>query len=434
MTRFIIIPMLIFSLVGCTAVSPQENTVTPGLAGTPTTTPTPTLPPTPTAAATKDPLATPSETVTLNVWVPPQFDPTDGSRAGQLLQARFDEFVARRPETRVEVRVKAVEGPGGLLDSLSAASAAAPLALPDLIALPRDLLETAAIKSLLHPYDPMLDTRDDPDLFTYAHQLAFLQDSTFGLPFAGDALILVYRPSVIDEPASDWGTALQTVGPLAFPASDPQSLFTLALYQSTGGTILDEEDRPTLNPIQLTEVLTFYHQAEQVDLMPYWLTQYETDAQSWGAYEAAQAQMAVTWISRYLADPPMDTATSPIPTRDGTPLTLATGWVWALGNPDPVQQVLSIELAQFLTTSDFLSKWTAAAGYLPPRPSSLAAWQSSPFKTVVSQIAPSAQLIPSQDVLAVLGPVLQKSTVDILKEQTDPNSATQTAIESLGRP
>jgi ABC-type glycerol-3-phosphate transport system substrate-binding protein len=372
--------------------------------------------------------------VTLKVWVPPQFDPADGSRAGELLQARFDEFVARRPDAHVEVRVKAVEGPGGLLDSLSTASAAAPLALPDLIALPRDLLETAAIKGLLYPYDQVLDIRDDPDLFHFANQLAFLQENTFGLPFAGDALILVYRPSIIEESAHDWGTALQTPGPLAFPASDPQSLFTLALYQSTGGPILDEEGRPTLNPILYTEVLTFYHQAEQLDLMPYWLTQYETDAQSWAAYADDQAQMAVTWVSRYLADPPMDTAVGQIPTWDGRPLTLATGWVWALGNPDPEQQALSIELAQFMTTSDFLAKWTAAAGYLPPRPSSLAAWQSSPPKTVVSQIAPSAQLIPSQDVLAVLGPVMQKSTVDILKEQADPDSAVQTAVDSLGRP
>jgi len=37
-------------------------------------------------------------------------------------------------------------------------------------------------------------------------------------------------------------------------------------------------------------------------------------------------------------------------------------------------------------------------------------------------------------VLVVLGPVLQKSTVDVLKQQADPDSATHTAVESLGRP
>ena len=48
--------------------------------------------------------------------------------------------------SRVEVRLKEAAGTGGLLKSLSAASAAAPLAMPAVVALSRPDLEAAALK------------------------------------------------------------------------------------------------------------------------------------------------------------------------------------------------------------------------------------------------------------------------------------------------
>jgi hypothetical protein len=82
------------------------------------------------------------------------------------------------------VRIKALDGPGGLLDALSAANAAAPLALPDLILLPRPQLETAALKGLLTPFDGLSASLNNGDWYDYARDLAQLQDSTFGLPLA----------------------------------------------------------------------------------------------------------------------------------------------------------------------------------------------------------------------------------------------------------
>ena len=81
------------------------------------------------------------------------------------------------------MRIKAPDGPGGLLDSLTTASAAAPLALPDLVALPRPIMETAALKGLVHPYQNLTSPIDEPDWYPYARQLARLQDSIFGIAF-----------------------------------------------------------------------------------------------------------------------------------------------------------------------------------------------------------------------------------------------------------
>ena len=214
----------------------------------------------------------------------------------------------------------------------------------------------------------------------------------------------------------------------------PNNLVTLAMYQSTGGTILDAENRPILDSIQFTAVLTYYLQAQQSSLMPFWLTQYETDEQSWTAFQENQTAMVITWASRTLQDPQTDLSIAAIPTSDGMPYTLATGWAWALVSPNPDRQALSAQLAEFLTTPDFLGSWTEASGYLPPRPEALLAWENSTISSLLNLVIPSAHLIPSLDVVTTLGPVLQKATVDILKEQSDPVTSAAEAVRGLSTP
>jgi ABC-type glycerol-3-phosphate transport system substrate-binding protein len=376
--------------------------------------------------------------VTLKIWVPPEFDPDNGTTEGNLLNARLDAFSNRKANIRIETRVKAVEGPGGMLDMLTTSSTAAPLALPDLIALPQHTLENAAIKGLLFPFDGLTSLMEDADWYEFANQLSHLQESTYGIPFAGDALVMVYRPAALGEQPKDWTSLLevstQSSSSLSFPASDVDSLVTLTLYQSLGGVLVDDEDRPTLDTIQLTEVLTYYHQAEQSMLMPFWLTQYETDEQSWTAYQEGQTEMAITWMNRYLRVLPADSTCVTIPTQDGNPFTLATGWAWALASSDPDHQVLSAQLAEFLTDSDFLAAWTTAAGYIPPKSSTLSLWENISLQNLLNQVALSAELIPSLPMLTTLGPVLQKATVDVLKQEASPITASETAIESLASP
>lgn len=425
MKRLLIIPLFLIFLVGCSV--PSINTET-----YPTATPTET--PSPTIAAPIKTQSPETNITTLHIWVPPQFDPNNDTPAAEVFNTRLKEFVLRRPNTKIEVRVKALEGPGGLLDSLTTANAAAPLSVPDLVALPRDIMETAAIKGLLHPYDGLTSSMDEPDWYGYARQLALLQNSTFGIPFAGDALVMVYRPAAVETQPSTWAEALEIQKPLVFAAADPQALFTLALYQSLGGALLDDEERPMLEPSQLVPVFTYYQNASNAGLMPFWITQYETDDQSWASFEQEQTDMVITWASRYLQSPPADASIAQIPTEDGSPITTAAGWVWALSSPDSNRHELSTQLAEFLTTSDFLAKWTSAAGYPPPRPSSLKNWNNPPERILMEKILPSAKLIPPQDILNTIGPIVRDATISILKDKADPITAAQNASDELIKP
>jgi maltose-binding protein MalE len=422
MNRLLLLVLLFTA--GCTAIPSAAPTSPP---------PTP-LTSTPTLVATEEVTATPAGPVTLRLWLPPQLDPDSGSPAGELLSARLDEFTSRRPGTQIEVRIKAPDGPGGLLDSLTTASAAAPLALPDLVALPRPIMETAALKGLVHPFQNLTSPIDEPEWYPYARQLARLQDSIFGIPFAGDAMTLVYKPSVVSTPPDDLPSALGSPGVLAFPAADPQALYTLALYQAAGGNVRDEQGRPILDTQVLEQVLSFFQDGSQAQLTPFWLTQFQNDAESWQAYQEGRAPMVVTWMSRYLNERQADMAASPLPTLSGDDYTLASGWVWSLASPDAQKQKLSTELAEFLSDSEFMARWTAAAGYLPTRASALASWKDAPTQALANQVLSSARLYPAEDLLNSLAPALEKATVDVLKQENTPQKAAEEAAQSLTIP
>jgi multiple sugar transport system substrate-binding protein len=420
---FLLIIALI--LVGCTAATPAEQT--------PTLEPSPVVA-TPTPLPTEIPEPTPAGPVTLTIWLPPEFDPLNGSPAGQVLKDRLEVFTKRRSTINIETRVKTVSGPGGIADTLKTAGAAAPAALPDLVLLPYNILETAATEGLLHPFDGLTTVMDDPDWYDFARQVSHVQNNTFGIPLTGDGLLLVYRPAGIETSPSDWATTATITQTLSFPAAASDSLVTLTLYQSLEGAILDEENHLVLEDDKLVEVLTFYQQGVRSELLSAKLSIFENDEQVWIDFTDEQSQLVITWASRYLQSPLVEATIAPLPTATGIPYTLATGWAWALTSPDPDRQILSAQLAEFLTISGFLGEWNQAAGYLPPRPSALALWTNIPLRTQLDPIAASAQLIPSPEVLSVLGPILQEATLAVLEGQITPTQATQAALEQLTSP
>lgn len=406
-----------------TPAQPAAPALTPGPSSGQTDLPTATTP----GTALK---ATPGPVV-LRIWTPPQFDPTAATPAGKLLQKRLDAFSQRHPGTRIETRVKAVDGPGGLYEALSTTTAAAQLAMPDLVALPHPLIQQAATKGLLRPMNGLTRVLDDPDWYSFAHELASLQNSLFGLPFAGDVMVQAYRQADQAQPARDWPALLAAKNGFAFPAADPQALFTLAMYQAAGGKLTDEQGRPRLELEPLQKVLVFYHDGVQQEVLPFWLTQFQTDEQAWEAFQDNRSSTLATWLSRYFAAAPQDSGFAALPTPSGQPYSLASGWAWTLTSPDPQRRQLAVELAEFLTESSFLGDWSEAAGVLPSRPSSLEDWQDTASAAALGPIAASAKLYPSTDALASLGPALQEAVVEVLKGQVDPQTAAQTAVNRL---
>jgi multiple sugar transport system substrate-binding protein len=367
----------------------------------------------------------------LTLWVPPQFNPADGSEAAQLMTDRLNQFLSENPGVQIYVRVKAPNGTGGMLDSLRNTISAAPSAMPSLVLLSHSDLLTASSEGLIQPMEQISALLNQEDWYDYARQLAQINSIAYGLPFAGDALVLLYRPGTTGEQAARWGDILTENRTLLFPASDPQAPFIFNLYMSIGGPILDDEDKLMLDEQVLTRVLDFFDAGVANGNFPYWLSQYDSQEKAWEAYQSKRADWLVTWSSYYLANLPVDTIAMPIPSLGTEPYTLANGWVWAISDPYPERRSLSLSLAEYLVNPDFLAQWAVSAGYLPTRISVMENWPNQTARTMLSQVTLSAQIMPSSSIINVLGPILETASLDIIKKQKSPEEAARTAVEAL---
>jgi len=421
MRRLLTFAILIFLLAGCANISSLLSTPEPA----PVSTNTPAAIATSTSTAT--PTTTPGGPRTLRIWVPPQFDPSAETPAGALLQARLDEFIARRPSLQIEVRVKPESGTSGLPNALTTTRSAAPSTMPDLVALSRVNLESATAKGLLHPLDGLTTLPDDPDWYPYARQMAHIQNTTFGLPFAGDAMALVgYRaplPTAWNE-LSD-----ETI--FIFPAADSRALFTLSLYLSAGGTLQNNQGQLDLDEAILIDVLSLYNPDIENPFISPQVVNYETDEQAWNAFREQRGNLVVSWTSRYLQEQTLSLALATLPGLETGQYTLATGWSWALAGSNPENQPLAVELAEFLSDSEFLAEWTQAAGYLPTRPTALSSWEDANLQLTLTQTAESANLIPGEDVLVTIGPLLTETMLAVINGEQLPGEAAQSIVEQL---
>jgi len=293
-------------------------------------------------------------------------------------------------------------------------------------------METAALKELIFPLDGLTEIPDDTDWYGFTREMALLQGRTYGLPFAADSLVLVYRPSVIPDFPSTWNGLLEQGTALAFPTESDQGLFPLALYQAEGGAVQDNQRRPILEVDPLIEVFRFFQDGVDSGTFPDWISQYQTTGQVWTAFREGQANLVVTWLSNYLKEGPADAAVAPLfPSSEGA-VSIGTGLSWAVAAQETHRQPFAVAFAEFLVQPEFLAEWTAAAGYVPPRPSSLDDWQNQSLLTTVSQVAIMTRLRPSNDILTSLGPVLREGTRKMLQDLGDPAQAAQVAVESLG--
>jgi len=392
--------LLLLSLSGCADLASLLSTPTPVPASQASATPQPVLNLTSTTAP-------PIEARILRIWLPPRFDPASGSDSANLLKQRLNEFEASHRGLKLDVRIKAETGDSSLTASLSLTRTAAPSALPDLIALSRADLESAASQGLLHPMDGLSTVLDDPNWHPYARELGHFQNIGYGLPFAGDALVFLHSP---DLAINNWEEILAAREPLLFPAGDPQALVPLSLYLSAGGGLVNEQGAPALEEEPLTQVLTLLRDGLEVEAFSPSMLSLETDQAAFRSYREGWGRMIITWASNHRETSP--SLLQPIPGLvEGSPQAIADGWMWALAGATPENQQLATELAEFLMDPAYLNEWTRETGYLPTRITG---------QETLNPIIESARVLPSREVLAVLSPIMNRAVSRVLNGEQVP--------------
>lgn len=398
--RRLLLALLAVCLAGCASLT--ASLVPTPTAGTPNVA----------VVSTAQPTTSSERAITLTLWLPPQFDPGNGSLAAGMLQTRLDEFTGQHPQVLINTRIKDEGGAGGLLESLVRAQQAAPLALPDVVLMPAGLLPQAAAAGVLHPQTALTNELDDSDWYPFAVQLASDGEDRYGLPFMADGLVTAHRSTAISQVPPTWVRLMDTRIALGFAAADPHArlplLQLLSLPPREGNPVPEQN---------LLELFDFFATGQARSVFPFWLTQYQSNEQTWQAFNEGRLPMVTAWTSQVFANRQTEISGAPLPTQNGQPFTLVRGWVWSVATENTERAALASELIAFLSTPEFLAQYSAAAGLLPPRPSSLAAWAPGPHQALASQLVNNAQPLPDQATTERWGTALSQAVVAVLKQE-----------------
>jgi ABC-type glycerol-3-phosphate transport system substrate-binding protein len=234
---------------------------------------------------------------------------------------------------------------------------------------------------------------------------------------------MVYYPEL--GTLVSWEDVFASEGHVVFPAGNTQGLVGLSLYASTGGQVLDSQDLPTLELDPLTRVLTLIREGASAGVLSTSLPNVTTEAQTLQIYRTgtSNTNKGIIWILNYR--PAEDGTITPLPGLGEVPFSYATGWIWALAGADPENQQLAVELAEYLVADEFIGEWTRLTGYLPTRPSTV-----EENDRTMTAILESAHPIPSNEVLAILGPLMQEALTRVLNGE-EPEAVAASVIQQL---
>ncbi len=415
--------LLALTLGSCTG--PLGGTPSPQVTATPSE-----VQPTPT------PSPTPAPPTVFRLWLPPEFDPNADTPGAVLLRQQLEAF-AKAEGVALDVRLKAVDGPGGMLPTLADAEVVAPDAVPEALLLPRWALETAALKGLLSPLSviPQEGLPDVSSDYPFAIGLSQVQGVPYGLTVGGQAFVMLYPADAFAEGfPPTWAALVASANlPWRWAAGDPQARLVMGVYHALGGPLRSAEGRPTLEATALTKTLSDFAQLAQQGLLIPSLLDLTTDQATWEYY--GQTPSALLFLpQRYALQSETAWQIAPIPgAAEGAGWAWADGYLWAIPQQSGPRQALAARWLVRMADPTFLGPWTEALGLLPPSPNVLAQWKPGHHTAALEAVAQQATPLPSMDILTTLGPVLQQALAQVIQGAT-PEEAAQQALQSLPGP
>jgi ABC-type glycerol-3-phosphate transport system substrate-binding protein len=354
--------------------------------------------------------------ISLNVWLAPRFVPDPNSRAEAILQEHLNAFEAAHPGTHVSIRIKAVHGPGGMVESIAAADQAAPAALPDLLTLDSSALaeSTAMLADLEERFSPT----DSGDWYEFG--LA----GSAGVPFAADVDVFAYKLAIFESPPLTWGSLFTDRGSFLIPAAQSESLFLIAQYLAMEGD-LDLESEIDASVLQ--EVLEFISDAQAAGALSPDSLDLTNASETWLRLRSGQDGAGQVPFHDFAATfNPTVYAAGPFPTSDGRGIVLASPWFWA--TPTRSTGPLRDDLLDWLSDPQFLAEWSHALGAMPVRPDVLALWPDGPEAAIASRLVSVALPKPPAAVLQAYGPRFADALQAVLGGELLPlEAATQAA-------
>lgn len=397
----------------------------------------PTLAPTqlpPTPAAT--PEATAALPLELVVWWPEPVAPVGDIQASVILTEQTDGFLAANPDILLESRLKKPRDVGGIMETLRAASAVAPGALPDVTLLRRDDLLAAVRDGLAQPLEGHVSSAVLGNLYTAALELGQVGGQLYGLPYMLEVQHVAYWG---DFPSGDFATFEEVLAlqrPFVFPAGVTNGLSGVFLlqYLSAGGNLSDFSTGE-LNADALQAALTFYEEAVAAGLVDATLLNYGVYADYQAALQDGSLPAAVVPSTAYLGFGAAGQALAfaPIPMQAGQPTTMLDGWLWVITTPNTDRQAVAARFLDWLSQVERQSRYSQAIHMLPALRGALRqAGINAAYGDFVTQLIGNAVLPPPEITSSVLARAMQNALSAVISGQRAAADATQDVINQLG--
>ncbi|NPV66211.1 MAG: extracellular solute-binding protein [Anaerolineae bacterium] len=433
MTRILLALVI---LAGITAFAAAPQTPQPGAqlaagqtAPTPTATPIPATP-----ASTPAPALTRPEIV---LWWPVTLYPAAGSPAEEALLSQLDAFRASYNRSLL-LRVKRLEGVGGIMSTLRNASSVAPLALPDLVLLPREEMVTAAQTGLIFPLEGHLPATLIDGLYPAARDLGTVSGTLFGLPFLLEAQHVVYRPAAYPTAPDDLADLVGARRPFALVIGRQTNVSDTLLiqYVAEGGRLADDQGRPVLDEEPLRRLLTQYRAALDDGLLPPDILDALQASNYWGRFQSGGLALIGIDSTTYLAqraNVPEAVAASLVSAESPTQTTLH-GWLWALATPDSDRQAAAQEFLTWIMQPDQQGALSQALGRLPSQRAALRLWSDDDYVDLVDRLLSAPTPILPEEVSSSVASALQDALEAVLRREQTPETAAATAVLAVARP
>lgn len=397
------------------------------------TTPTPVPPLQPTPTTPTEPL--PSETVITNnndqlvVWLPAFTGLASEGGAGAILSNAFHQFEQRNPTIQLDIQVKADTGPASLSNFLRSAQQAAPSILPDVVLINTQQLWQIVDLGMVVPLAED-ELQFDAEFYRVAREAVLYHAQTMGIPYTVDIIHLAYDSDEIESPPRNWDELLESKRTFLFPAAEiatPNA--TLLQYVGAGGELM--EDGTIRDPAVLEEFFTFIAEAHQQNIIPPSVLDMLGFNSVWRAYSEDRTALATIQVMQFYPNatgikPP---SYAPMPTRNGTVVTIADTWAFAILTQDPERRELALALIAELLTPEVQGTWSQLVARLPSQAEALASWtQAKEYRDFAEELLDDAIAPPNGPAFAEFARRLQTAQAGIIRGELSVEAAMQSMV------
>lgn len=366
---------------------------------------------------------------TLTLWVPEELAP-GAERGGDVLQARVAAFEEAH-QVHMNYVLKTPYGKGGIVDWIAQLHELMPERLPDAAIVDTRELDTLTGLGVLQPLNRSLPSGAFWELLPPAQTMARRGGVWSNQPLVLDTEHLVYDTRRVSTPPASWQDVLTMTLSFAF-AADSTDTFLLH-YLHDGGS-LNPTEHPASDSGVMQSILDYYQRARANGNLSEATLGMNSAREVMPLFVSGQAPMAEVRARDFLSERARlpNAAAAGIPTRNGQPAALASGWTYVILTRDPERRRAAADFLEWLEEPEFLAQWMQAAYLVPAGKTAFAQAVTPPaYAETLQDLLNHAIVAPGFSAQKPYAAAWHDAVQAVLNGQLTPDDAAFRALQSI---